>query len=37
MDHELELEPGPINPEDVCPVCDKLECECKPEPDAYDL
>ena len=31
-DHEMELEPGPPNPEDACPVCDKIDCECPPEP-----
>ncbi len=31
QDHEMELEPAPPNPEDACPVCDKLECECRPE------
>ena len=22
-------EPGPPNPEDLCPVCDKLDCICE--------
>ena len=31
-DHEMELDPGPPNQEDACPVCDKIDCECPPEP-----
>ena len=30
-DHEMELEPGPLNHEDACMVCDKLDCECPSE------
>lgn len=26
-----DLEPGPPNPEDLCPVCEKLDCECPPD------
>ena len=27
-DHDMELEPGPPDPSDVCPVCWKYERDC---------
>lgn len=32
--NDYELEPGPPNPDDLCPVCDRLNCICPPDDEA---